>query len=67
MLRKIKRNMARKQMESEGIKHLNKDHKRGSFFSMNWKKAYILRFAEIAKKNGQKVEFRRTANEGTNS
>lgn len=67
MLRKIKRNMARKQMESEGMTHLNKDHKRGSIFSMNWRKAYILRFSEIAKKNGQKVEFRRTANESTNS
>lgn len=67
MLRKIKRNMARKQLENDKMKHLNKKHKGGSIFSMNWKKAYILRFAEVARKNGQKVEFRRTANESTNS
>ncbi len=67
MLRKIKRNMARKQMENDGMKHLNKDQKGGSIFSMNWKKAYILRFAEVARNNGKKVEFRRTANESSNS
>lgn len=67
MLRKIKRNMARRQLENDGMKHLNKDKKRGSIFSMNWKKAYILRFAKVARKNGQKVKFRRTANESTNS
>lgn len=67
MLRKIKRNMARKQLEKDGMKQLNKNKKYGSIFSMNWKKAYILRFAEIARNNGQKVEFRRIANESTNS
>ena len=67
MLRKIKRNMARRQLENDGMKHLNKDHKRGSIFSMNWRKAYILRFAEVARKNEQKVEFRRKADESTNS
>lgn len=67
MLRKIKRNMARKQLENDGMKHLNKKHKGGSIFSMNWRKAYILRFAEVAKKNGHRVEFRGTANESTNS
>lgn len=72
MLRKIKRNMARKQMENDGMKNLNrkrdkKGHKIDSVFSMNWRRAYVLRFAEVARNNGQRVEFRRTINESSNS
>ena len=72
MLRKIKRNMARRQLENDGMKNLNrnrdeKGHKIDSVFSMNWRKAYILRFAEVTRNNGKKVEFRRKANESSNS
>lgn len=53
MLRKIRRNMARKQLKEEGATRINRN------FSVNWKSAYVRRLQKLYSKEGKMVYARR--------
>lgn len=50
--RKIKRNMAKKQLKKEGVRKINR------IFSSEWHNAYIRNVAESFKRRGYNVQFK---------
>ena len=58
-MRKIRRNMAKCQLEKEGRKKLNKKHggAKTSTFSTEWKEAYIRNIVESLQRHGKTVRI----------